>query len=107
MGLFHHLGLQEGLALASELVLHDFRLAYDNAGVIKSIHEGSMSSYGHVVQEIRARSREFNFVDFVHEVRQSNVDAHNLARSSIYADYGRHVWFISPPDAVCTFYEDK
>ena len=66
-----------------------------------------MGSYGYVVQEIKARSPKFNFVDFVHEGRQSNIDAHNLARSSIYADYGRHVWFISPPDAVCTFYEDK
>jgi hypothetical protein len=45
-----------------------------------------MGSYGHVVQEIRARSHEFNFVDFVHERRQSKVDAHKLARSSIYAD---------------------
>ena len=62
-----------------------------------------MGSYEHVVQEIRARSREFNFV---HEERQSNVDAHNLARSSIYADYGRHVWFISSSDGVCTSYED-
>ena len=65
-----------------------------------------MGSYGLVVQEIRARSREFNFVDFVHEGRQSNVDAHNLDRSSIYANYGRHVWFISPSDDVCTSYED-
>jgi ribonuclease HI len=97
---------KEGLALASDLVLRDFRLACDNVGVIRSIQEGSMGLYGHVVQEIRARSREFNFVDFVHEGRQSNVDAHNLARSSIYADYGRHVWFISPPDGVCTSYED-
>ena len=51
-----------------------------------------MGSYRLVVQEIRARSREFNFVDFVHEGRQSNVDAHNLDRSSIYADYGRHAF---------------
>ena len=65
-----------------------------------------MGSYGHVVQEIRARSREFNFVDFVHEGRQSNVDAHNLVGSSIYTDYGRHVWFISSSDGVGTSYED-
>jgi len=68
---------KEGLALASNLVLRDFRLVCDNARVIRSIQEGSMASYGHVVQEIRARSHEFSFVDFVHEGRQSNVDAHN------------------------------
>jgi hypothetical protein len=29
---------------------------------------------------------------FVHERRDSNMDAHNLARSSIYDDMGGHVW---------------
>ena len=43
---------KEGLALASNLVLRDFRLVCDNARVIRSIQEGSMGSYGHVVQEI-------------------------------------------------------
>jgi hypothetical protein len=64
---------KEGLVLGSDLVLCDFKLACDNVGVIRSIREGSMNSYGHVVQEIRAGSHEFNFFDFVHEGRQSNV----------------------------------
>jgi hypothetical protein len=40
---------KEGLALASDLLLQDFRLACDNAGVIASIREESMGSYRHVV----------------------------------------------------------
>jgi ribonuclease HI len=40
---------KEGLALASDLVLYDFRLSCDNAGVIRSIREGGMGSYGHIV----------------------------------------------------------
>jgi len=40
---------KEGLVLASDLLLQDFRLACDNAGVIASICEGSMGSYGPVV----------------------------------------------------------
>ena len=79
---------KEGLALASDLVLRDFISACDNVGVIKSIKEGSMGTYGHVVQEIRARSNDFRLVDFVHEGRQSNMDAHNLARSCIYDKLG-------------------
>jgi hypothetical protein len=82
-------------------------LACDNAGVVASIREGSMGSYGHVVQETRARSSEFRFIEFVHEGRQSNVNAHNLSRSCIYADLGRHVWFVSPSDGVCTSYEGQ
>jgi len=96
---------KEDLAFASDLVLRDFRLSCDNTGVIRSIREGSMGSYGHIVKEIRARLREFNFVEFVHEGRQSNFDAHVLARSSVYDELGRHVWFISLPNGVCTPYE--
>jgi len=92
---------KEGLALASDLLLQDFRVACDNAGVVASIREGSMCSYGHIVHEIRARSNDFRIVEFIHEGRRSNVDAHNLARSCIYANLGRHVWFVSPPDDVC------
>ena len=40
---------KEGLALASDLLLQDFRVACDNAGVVASIREGIMGFYGHVV----------------------------------------------------------
>ena len=86
---------KEGLVLASDLVLRDFRLSCDNTGVIRSIREGSMGSYGYIVKEIRARLREFNFVEFVHEGRQSNFEAHVLARSSVCEELSRQVWFVS------------
>ncbi|TVU28310.1 hypothetical protein EJB05_19823, partial [Eragrostis curvula] len=69
-----------------------------------NIVEAGMGSYGHIVQEIRARATGFSNVEFVHENRASNVDAHNLARGSIFAALGRHVWFLSPPDGVCNTY---
>jgi len=43
----------------------------------------------------------FGKVDFVHEKRASNVDAHSLAKSSLYDAIGRHVWFLDPPYDVC------
>jgi hypothetical protein len=60
----------------------------------------------HIVQEIRARLNDFRFVKFIHERRRSNVDAHNLSRSCIYANLGRHVWFVSPSNGVSTSYEE-
>jgi len=42
-----------------------------------------MGPYVQVVKEAKARARDFNFVDFSHQNRRSNVDAHNLARSLI------------------------
>lgn len=56
-----------GLALASELVLQRFRLASDNLNVIRSLKEGSLSTYGYIVQEIKARPSDFQIVDCVHE----------------------------------------
>ena len=54
--------------------------------------------------EIKVRARSFNHAEFVHEKR-SAVDAHNLARSSIYLSVGKHVWFQSPPDGICITYQ--
>ncbi|TVU13714.1 hypothetical protein EJB05_37134, partial [Eragrostis curvula] len=96
---------KEGLALASDLIMEQFRLACDGANVMKSIKEAGMGPYGHIVQEIRARARYFVKVDFVYENRASNVDAHNLARSCISAALGRHVWSLSPADGVCKTYD--
>jgi hypothetical protein len=54
-----------------------------------------------IVQEIRSGSRAFELCEFVHEGRASNVDAHNLARSSFSFDTGRNVWFLDPPAGIC------
>jgi hypothetical protein len=37
----------------------------------------------------------------VHEHRDSNSDAHVIARSSIYKSLGRLVWFLTLPTGVC------
>ena len=59
---------------------------------------------GHVIREIKAAMASFEGAEVVHEGRASNIDAHTLARSSIYESEGRHVWFFDPPDGVCTSY---
>jgi ribonuclease HI len=92
---------REGMALATDISLQRFILASDCSNAISSIRGEGMGSYGHIVQEIKARVMEFQTVQFVHEGRKSNVDAHVLARSSIYLELGRHVWFIDPPQDVC------
>ena len=92
---------REGLALASDLMLTSFRLASDCANAIRSMAGTGMGPYGQVVKEIKERARDFVFVDFIHENRNSNVDAHALARSLISFDTGRHVWFLEPPFGIC------
>ncbi|TVT98308.1 hypothetical protein EJB05_56401, partial [Eragrostis curvula] len=75
------IAVREGLALASDLMLQQFRVASDNVNVIRSIQGDGRGLYGHIVHEIKARASSFELVDFVHEGRAANGDAHRLARS--------------------------
>jgi ribonuclease HI len=95
---------RESLALASDLMLQKFRVACDNITVVRNIRGKGFGPYGHVIQEIKARGASFTLVEFVHEGRMSNGDAHRLVRGSLYEAVGRHVWFISPPEDMCTLY---
>jgi ribonuclease HI len=98
------LACREGLALTSDLLLTNFRVASDCLNVIKSLESAGWGCYGHIVQEIKARAGDFINAQFVHEGRVSNGDAHRLARGSISRDIGRHVWFLAPPEGVCNIY---
>ncbi|CAN6318053.1 unnamed protein product [Urochloa humidicola] len=75
---------REGMALASDLVLQKFKLATDCLNIIRNLHGTAMGAYGHVVREIKARAADFNDVNFVHEGREANADAHRLAKWSLY-----------------------
>ena len=66
---------REGLALASDLLLQRIRVASDCVNAIRSIQDKSMGKYGQITKEIRATSEQFAKVEFVHERRESNLDA--------------------------------
>jgi ribonuclease HI len=91
---------REGLILGEDLLLRRVKLATDCLNAVNMINGEGRGSYGHIVQEIKARKTTFEKVDIVHEQRSANVDAHNLARSSLYFQLGRHVWFQAPPNGV-------
>jgi hypothetical protein len=82
---------REGMALASDLLLYRFRVVSGCINVIQSIEGEGRGPDGHIVRELKARKTDFQMVQFVHEGRSSNIDAHCLARSSIYLEVGRHV----------------
>ena len=64
-----------------------------------------MGPYGQVVKEIKEEAHDFVFVDFVHENRNSNVDARALARSLISFNTGRHVWLLNLSSGICNSYD--
>ena len=57
------------------------------------------------MKEIKEGACDFVFVDFIHENRNSNVDAGILARSSISFNTDRHVWLLDPPSRICNSYD--
>ena len=101
------LACREGLALADDLGLQTVRVAMDCANAARSIQGASFGSYGPIILEIKRRMESFARVDFVHEGRQSDFDAHQLAKNSVSLDFGRRVWLISPPFGVCNIIGDQ
>ena len=81
------------------------KLKNGKTNVIRNIDGEGKGSYGHVVQELKARAIDFQKISFVHERRSANGDAHLLARGSVSLELGRHVWFLNPPDGVCKNYD--
>ena len=63
----------EGLALASDLGFHSFRVASDCANMVRSIQGEGFGRYGPIVWEINARRRSFIREDFVFEGLRSTL----------------------------------
>jgi hypothetical protein len=88
-----------------DLGLQTVRVATNCANAARSIQGAGFGIYGPIIFEIKRRMESFAIVDF--EGRQSNFDAHQLAKSSVSLDFGRHVWLISPPFGVCNIIGDQ
>jgi hypothetical protein len=86
------------------LMLQKFKMACDNITVVRNIQDKGFWSYGHVIQEIKARGDSFTSVEFIYESRMSNRDAHMLARGFLYEAVGRYVWFMSSQENICISY---
>ena len=79
-------------------------MASDCASAVRSLTHDTLGVYNRIVKEIKAYAAAFQGLEFVHEKRESNQDAHVLARSTLFSSVGRHVWFFDPPDGVCNSY---
>jgi hypothetical protein len=70
------------------MYLRRVRLTNDCANVVCTIEEGNAWDLnGQIVREIKSIKRDFEALELLHENHRSNVDAHNLARPSLYASY--------------------
>jgi len=88
----------EALALAEDCGIRKVKVASDCLNVIKNIMENSRCSYMIILRDIQERAKVFDHVQFAHEDRDANMEAHNLAKVACTFKDGRHVWLTSPPE---------
>lgn len=85
------MGCEEALCLAADCNVTNVCVASDCQKVVKNIKEKPRCRYTAVLRSIEARKRQFANVIFRHEGRESNVDAHKLAKFACVLEVGRHV----------------
>ena len=95
------LACREGLALANDLGATHVVIASDCKGVVQDITNNTGGEYGPGVREIRETSTLFQHCTFTFEGRETNIEAHRLARHALGLGHGRHLWLIDPPDLNC------
>ena len=88
----------EALSLANDLAIQSLTVASDCQGVINDIKLGTRGPHAAIIHEIMARSSSFLSCSFVHERRNHNFEAHNLAKFACNLGIGRHVWLGVPHD---------
>ena len=43
----------------------------------------------------------FTSVDYIHEKREMNLEAHKLSKAATTLAFGRHIWLSILPDIIC------
>jgi hypothetical protein len=64
---------------------------------VKGLHGDHLGIHGSILKETSDHARSRGDTTFVHEGRESNGEAHRLARFASSSPAGRYVWFVEPP----------
>jgi hypothetical protein len=84
----------DALTWAEDLGISKLIISSDCLDVINMMKEVNLCRYSSILLEVKERSRGFEDVRFRYDSRETNEDAHLVARNSISQDFGRHVWFL-------------
>jgi ribonuclease HI len=87
----------EALALAENCGIKNLTVTSNCLNVIKNIKETTRCPYMMMLQDLKVRSKCFDYVPFAHEGRESNREAHCLAKHACTLRPGHHVCLGSPP----------
>jgi hypothetical protein len=92
--------LKEALILAQDLGIQRLLVSSDCLEIVNALKNKNLSVYSSILVEIESRPSSFEVISFQHESRDSNGDAHLVARNAISQSFGRRLWLIDPPDYV-------
>ena len=89
---------REALALADDLAVQNICVASDCQEMVNRIIKGTGDSNVAIVHEILRCRNSFTSSSFIHERRNFNFEAHNLAKFACNLNISRHVWLGYPHD---------
>jgi hypothetical protein len=96
-GSLEALACREDLNTADDLLLGPILVASDCLEVVNGLKGECWGRFGCILMETRDRAQQRTGTTFVHERRESNGEAHRLARFASTTPAGRYVWFVQPP----------
>ena len=91
----------EALALTTDLHVQSICVATDCLEVVTRIKDDLPCKFFPILQDIKYQRIAFRAVEFIHESRKHNGEAHALAKAAASLPPGRHVWLPSLPDIIC------
>ena len=90
----------EALVLAMDLNVSHAIIASDCMQVVTDIKRGASASYAFLLSEINERRNDFVKISFCFERRESNFEAHALAKAASSLPSDRHMWLGILPDII-------
>jgi len=85
-------------SLAVDMGVRKCVIASDCLEMVMNLQKQNLCAYSTILKEIKARSTLFQKVIFKHEGRQSNREAHALAKSVCKLAPRRYVWLLGRPE---------
>lgn len=95
------LACREAMALAKDLSLGNIVVASNWKEVIQDIKSFFGGKHASFIREIIKAAAEFQSCSFIFEERETNIEAHGLAKFALNLSIGRHLWLGQPPDIQC------
>lgn len=88
----------EAFSLAEDLQMRRVKVATDCMATVNHIKGKFIGISSTIIDDIKERMLKLDEAEVIHEARESNFEAHDLARASVSMAAGRHLWLSTIPD---------